>query len=71
MIQWRSVRKPVRQQPDRSIAELHDNAMTMPHFSNKEHISPKFRLDYFMPAERCTRRSALENTNGGKRDQRK
>jgi 2-aminoethylphosphonate-pyruvate transaminase len=21
--------------------------MTMPHFSNKEHISPKFRLDYF------------------------
>jgi hypothetical protein len=34
-------------QPDRSITELHDSAMTMPHFYNKEHISPKFGLNYF------------------------
>ncbi|WP_152603036.1 hypothetical protein [Caballeronia sordidicola] len=64
----------VRQQPKRSITELHDSAMTMPHFSNKEHISPKLRLDYFMLAARCltdnpTADAALVAMNGGKRDQ--
>ena len=38
----------VRQQPERRITELRDSDVTMPHVSNKDHISPKFRLDYFM-----------------------
>jgi 2-aminoethylphosphonate-pyruvate transaminase len=30
----------------RSITELHDSDVTMPHLSNKKHISPIFRLDF-------------------------
>jgi hypothetical protein len=37
----------VRQQPERRITELHDSDVTMPHFSNKKHISPKLRRRLF------------------------
>jgi hypothetical protein len=50
----------VRRQPGRRITELHDSDVTMPHFSNKDHISPKFRRRLFQTCRaRLKRRPKL------------
>ena len=46
----------VRRQPERRITELHDSDVTMPHFSNKDHISPKFRRRLFQTCRRRLKR---------------
>jgi hypothetical protein len=39
-------RKMTGQRAKRSITELHDSHVTMPHLSNKKHNSPIFRLNF-------------------------